>query len=112
MKRKKTPSLRQQKLTLDNLNVPIPENIEKYLNKEQVVLLRCVLANYTLQEISKHTKLARKDILYSLLSLGRQLFAYEICENKLLPYTNFNSKNYLHGWRDCKNTVRRLVNGK
>ena len=110
MKKRRQPASKQKSIPLDKLDINLPENIEEYLSKENLILLKCIMANYTIQDMAKHTGFSRNTIIYNLLDLGRYLFAYEILENKLFPLHNFNSANYLHGWKDCKNTIRRLIN--
>jgi len=110
MKKRKYTFSKQKSIPLDTLDIKLPENIENYLSKENTTLLKCIMANYTIQDMAKYTGFSRNRIIYNLLDLGRYLFAYEILENKLFPLHNFNSVNYLHGWKDCKNTIRRLIN--
>jgi len=98
-----------------NLKLDLPINLKKFLTKKQLLLLKCISANATIQEMVKVTEYTRKDIIFHLMNLGRNLATYDMIENKCFP-DNVHSADYLQGWNDLKHQIkmnsRSVVNDK
>jgi len=98
-----------------NLQLALPTNLRKFLTKKQVLLLKCISANLTIQEMVKVTKYTRKDIILHLMNLGRNLATYDMVENRCFP-DKIPSSDYLKGWNDLKHQIkmnsRSVVNDK
>jgi len=98
-----------------NLKLNLPTNLRKFLTKKQILLLKCISANATIQEMVKVTEYTRKDIIFHLMNLGRNLATYDMIENKCFP-DNVHSADYLQGWNDLKHQIkmnsRSVVNDK
>ena len=96
---------------LNKLGLQLPEELDKYLSKKQRILLKCILANYTIQDIAVYTKFSRSIIMNELVDLGRVLATYQLVECQIFP-ENISSTDYLKGWIDCKKFIRRLIHDK
>jgi len=98
-------------LDLAKLSITVPSLLVKYLTPQEIKLLKCILAHYTIQEIVREVGLTRAEILEKLLLLGRGLAFYELLEDKIFP-EDIPSADYFKGWNACKTVIRRLVNDK
>jgi|GEM_PF-3052385 len=98
-----------------NLQLDLPTNLKKFLTKKQILLLKCISSNLTIQEMVKVTKYTRKDIILHLMNLGRNLATYDMVENRCFP-DKIPSSDYLKGWNDLKHQIkmnsRSVVNDK
>ena len=103
MVKKKAFKLKQ--ITEEDFN--LPDNLSTYLNKSNLLLLKCFLANYNIQETCKFTKYTRKEIINRFISLGKALLTFHLLETKIFP-KQVSSADYLKGWNDCKKEIRRL----
>ena len=93
------------------LNLTLPEVLIEYLTTDQETLLKCVLANYTIEDMVRFTKYGRSVIIEELMLLGRTLSTYELLECKIFP-ENVPNTAYLKGWNDCKKFIRRSIYDK
>lgn len=109
-KRKKRKNKKPCK-PIEELDLILPKELIDYLSEKQVLLLKCVMANYTLQDIAVHSKYSRTDIIDGLIDLGQSLGAYKLIACEICPKSVPN-KDYLQGWLDCKKEARRIIYDK
>jgi len=96
---------------IDILNLTLPDILSEYLTDDQKTLLKCVLANYTIEDMVRFTSFKRACVIEELVGLGRSLAMYELMECKIFP-KNVPSAEYLKAWNDCKNLIRGFIHGK
>jgi len=110
-KRKKPKKYRKREKVkpIREIQFNLPRALKTYLNDKEILLLKGMLANYTIQDMAVITGYNRKNIMERLIDLGRALHAFELAEQKIFP-ENVPSADYLVGFNDCKRLIRRLIN--
>jgi hypothetical protein len=110
-KRKRSPRYKQKMVALEKLDIELPNELSEYLEEEEILLLKCMVANYTIQDLAVVTGYNRNYIMERLIDLGRALEAFRLVEEKIFP-EDVPNVDYLKGWNDCKKYIRRTINGK
>jgi len=101
----------QSRIPLPQLELTLPENLELYLNDREILILKGMLANYTIRDIAADTCFRRSDIMEYLIDLGRALQCFELCERRIIP-DRVDSADYLKGFNACKKIIRREIHDK
>lgn len=96
---------------LSSLGLVLPTELKEYLTEQQQVLLKCIMASYTLQDIAVYTQYPRSEIMSELMQVGRQLCVYDLLEHQVLP-EDIPTADYLRGWTGCQAEIKRRLHGK
>lgn len=110
-KKNKQTRYKQKAESIKRLNIELPEDLANYLTNKEAKLLKCMLANYTIQDIAVATGHSRPDVMGKLIDLGRALEAFHLVEECIFP-KEVPSADYLRGWNDLKKRIRRMIYGK